>query len=94
MTTDRTKSASADKLASLPLLIPVPKAAQLLGISRAAAYRHANAGDLPCKRLGRRLYIITARLREFIETGSEVGVKPHERARLQARQMLVVSVRH
>jgi predicted DNA-binding transcriptional regulator AlpA len=57
-----------DPLAGLPLLIPVPKAAELLGISRAAAYRHASAGDLPCKRLGRRLYVITARLREFIDT--------------------------
>jgi predicted DNA-binding transcriptional regulator AlpA len=59
---------SVDPFAGLPLLIPVPKAAELLGISRAAAYRHASAGDLPCKRLGRRLYVVTARLREFIDT--------------------------
>jgi predicted DNA-binding transcriptional regulator AlpA len=57
-----------DPLAGFPLLISVPKAAELLGISRAAAYRHASAGDLRCKRLGRRLYVITARLREFIDT--------------------------
>jgi predicted DNA-binding transcriptional regulator AlpA len=57
-----------DPFAGLPLLIPVPRAAELLGISRAAAYRHASAGDLPCKRLGRRVYVITARLREFIDT--------------------------
>lgn len=62
---------ATDPLAGLPLLIPVPKAAELLGISRAAAYRHANTGALPCKRLGRRLYVITARLREFIDT--EIG---------------------
>jgi len=73
MTGDRNESASADKLAGLPLLIPVPTAAQLLGISRAAAYRHANAGELPCKRLGRRLYVITARLREFIDTKAEAA---------------------
>jgi predicted DNA-binding transcriptional regulator AlpA len=65
-TTDNPRS--TDPLAGLPLLIPVPKAAELLGISRAAAYRHASAGDLPCKRLGRRLYVVTARLREFIDT--------------------------
>jgi predicted DNA-binding transcriptional regulator AlpA len=59
---------STDPFAGLPLLIPIPKAAELLGISRAAAYRHASAGDLPCKRLGRRLYVVTARLREFIDT--------------------------
>ncbi len=73
MSGDRNESQSADSLAGLPLLIPVPKAAQLLGISRAAAYRHANAGDLPCKRLGRRLYVITARLREFIDTRVEAA---------------------
>lgn len=63
----------ADPLAGLPLLIPVPKAAELLGISRAAAYRHANAGDLPAKRLGRRLYIITARLRPLIDSEAEAA---------------------
>ena len=36
-----------DPLAGLPLLIPLPQAAKLLGISRAAAYRFASAGDLP-----------------------------------------------
>jgi predicted DNA-binding transcriptional regulator AlpA len=62
-----------DPLAGLPLLIPVPKAAELLGISRAAAYRFASAGDLPTKRLGRRVYVVSARLRDFIETGSEAA---------------------
>jgi excisionase family DNA binding protein len=57
-----------DPFAGLPLLIAVPEAAKLLGISRAAAYRFASAGDLPIKRLGRRMYVVTARLREFIET--------------------------
>jgi hypothetical protein len=51
-------------------LIPAPKAAKLLGISRAAAYRCASAGDLPVKRLGRRIYVVTARLREFIQPES------------------------
>jgi excisionase family DNA binding protein len=56
-----------DPFAGLPLLIPVPQAAKLLGISRAAAYRFAATGDLPIKRLGRRVYVVTARLRKFIE---------------------------
>jgi excisionase family DNA binding protein len=60
-------------LDDLPLLISVPKAAKLLGISRAAAYRHANAGDLPIKRLGRRMYVITAHLQEFVEAGARVA---------------------
>jgi predicted DNA-binding transcriptional regulator AlpA len=62
-----------DPFAGLPLLIPVPEAAKLIGISRAAAYRFANAGDLPTKRLGRRVYVVSARLREFIETESEAA---------------------
>jgi excisionase family DNA binding protein len=57
----------ADPLAGLPLLIPVPQAAKLLGISRAAAYRFASAGDLPTKKLGRRVYIVSARLRDFLD---------------------------
>jgi predicted DNA-binding transcriptional regulator AlpA len=73
MTADARDTRTRDPFANLPLLIPVPKAAELLGISRAAAYRHANAGDLPCKRLGRRVYVITARIREFIDTKAEAA---------------------
>ncbi len=40
-----------------PCSFAVPEAAKLLGISRAAAYRFASAGDLPTKRLGRRVYV-------------------------------------
>jgi predicted DNA-binding transcriptional regulator AlpA len=54
-------------LTGLPLLIPVPQAAKLLGISRAAAYRFATSGDLPTKKLGRRVYVVSAKLREFID---------------------------
>jgi predicted DNA-binding transcriptional regulator AlpA len=64
---------SDDPFAGLPLLIPVPAAARLIGISRAAAYRFASAGDLPVKRLGRRVYVVSARLREFIEAEREVA---------------------
>jgi excisionase family DNA binding protein len=64
---------NTDPFADLPLLIPVPRAAQLLGISRAAAYRFASSGDLPAKRLGRRVYVIAARLREFIENESSAA---------------------
>jgi hypothetical protein len=67
MTHQALQHETADPLAGLPLLIPVPVAAELLGISRAAAYRHANSGELPVKHLGRRLYVVTARLRDFID---------------------------
>ena len=68
MTASQGEACEADPLDDLPLLIPVPRAAKLLGISRAAAYRFASTGDLPTKRLGRRVYVISAKLREFIDT--------------------------
>jgi Helix-turn-helix domain len=54
-------------LAELPMLIPIPRAAQLLGISRSAAYRCAACGDLPTAHLGGRVYVITARLAALLE---------------------------
>jgi predicted DNA-binding transcriptional regulator AlpA len=68
MTANRGNASTADPFDGLPLLIPVLQAANLLGISRAAAYRFASAGDLPTKRLGRRVYVVSAKLREFIDT--------------------------
>ena len=50
----------------LPALISVPKAAKLLGLSRASAYRFAASGDLPIRRLGGRVYVVTSRLVAFI----------------------------
>jgi predicted DNA-binding transcriptional regulator AlpA len=67
MTTDEPQVHADDPFAGLPLLIPVPLAAKLIGISRAAAYRFASAGDLPTKKLGRRVYVISAKLRDFID---------------------------
>jgi hypothetical protein len=55
-------------LEGLPLLIPVPRAAALLGISRSAAYRCAASGDLPTAHLGGRVYIVTARLQQLLES--------------------------
>jgi hypothetical protein len=52
----------------LPLLIPVPRAAELLGISRSAAYRCAASGDLPTAHLGGRVYIVTSRLQRLLES--------------------------
>ena len=66
MTTEQRELRRDDPFAGLPLLIPVPRAAKLLGISRAAAYRFASSGDLLAKRLGRRVYVVSSGLREFI----------------------------
>jgi excisionase family DNA binding protein len=68
VTTERHEVRKDDPFAGLPLLIPVPQAAKLLGISRAAAYRFASSGDLPTKKLGRRVYVVSAKLRDFIES--------------------------
>jgi len=57
---------------SLPALLSVPKAAKLLGISRASAYRFATSGDLPTRRLGGRVFVVTSKLQAFIE-GDEEG---------------------
>lgn len=54
-------------LDDLPLLIPIPRAAQLLGISRSAAYRCAASGDLPTTHLGGRVYVVTKRLQQMLE---------------------------
>jgi excisionase family DNA binding protein len=62
-----------DPFTGLPLLIPVPEAAKLIGTSRAAAYRFASAGELPTRRLGRRVYVVSAKLRAFIEMGGEAA---------------------
>lgn len=58
---------STQPIDDLPALISVPVAAQLLGLTRASAYRYAASGELPVKRLGGRVYIITAKIRPLID---------------------------
>lgn len=55
----------------LPRLITIAQAAEFLGVSRASAYRYAATGDLPTLTLGRRIYVVTARLRHIFDD-------PHE----------------
>jgi Helix-turn-helix domain len=58
----------------LPALIPVPIAGEILGLTRATAYRYAAIGGLPTRRFGgRRLYVVKAKLREILERGDEVA---------------------
>lgn len=52
--------------APLPLLLSVPRAAEILGISRASAYKLADSGELPARRLGGRIYIVTEGLRDLV----------------------------
>jgi excisionase family DNA binding protein len=51
---------------NLPLLLAVHRAAEILGISRAAAYRLVASGELPVRRLGGRVYVVTAGLRDLV----------------------------
>ena len=50
----------------LPLFLAVPRAATLLGISRAAVHRVVAPGELPVRRLGGRVHVVTAGLRELV----------------------------
>lgn len=55
-----------NSLEGLPLTISVEEAAVILGISRRSAYRAAASGDLPAVRLGRRVRVPSAALRQLL----------------------------
>ena len=60
--------------ADLPALISVPTAGEILGLTRATAYRYAAAGGLPIRRFGgRRLYVVKAKLRELLEPDAQAA---------------------
>ncbi|MCK9904277.1 hypothetical protein CC117_00745 [Parafrankia colletiae] len=66
LTTTPDAAASVDPLAELPPLISVEKAAAVMGFSRASAYRYIKAGELPSKKLGGRVFVVTAHLRALL----------------------------
>jgi excisionase family DNA binding protein len=49
-------------LTAMPATMTIPEAAELLGISRSAAYRAVTRGEIPTIRIGRRLLVPTAKL--------------------------------
>lgn len=49
-----------------PLAVSLAQAAEALGISRAYAYRLADAGDIPTVRLGRRRVVPVHALRALV----------------------------
>jgi Helix-turn-helix domain len=57
----------------LPALLTIPRAAEILGFSRASAYRYAASGELPTKRFGGRVYVITAQIRHLFVEGLEAA---------------------
>lgn len=50
------------RLLDLPPTLTVTEAGELLGLSRSAAYRAADAGQIPTVRFGRRLRVPTGAL--------------------------------
>ncbi|MBT9143385.1 MAG: putative DNA-binding proteinA [Dehalococcoidia bacterium] len=50
------------------LVLSVPEAGRLLGLSRSTSYALANSGELPCLRLGRRLVVPKAALEKLLES--------------------------
>ena len=48
-------------------VVPVADAARLMGISAWTYYDRAKRGELPCIRLGRRVYVPLAKLERLLE---------------------------
>lgn len=48
------------------LTISVEEAAELLGVGRSVAYEAARRGEIPCRRLGRRLIVPVPALLEWL----------------------------
>lgn len=63
-------------LAKLPPTLSIEEAAQVLGVSRGLAYEAARRGELPTIRLGRRLLVPTARLREMLGEPGDGNGRP------------------
>lgn len=57
----------------LPPTITVEQAAEIIGIGRSSAYRAAQNGDIPVLRIGRRLFVPSAKLLELLGLGSVDG---------------------
>lgn len=64
----RAEPPALDAWEAFPLLVSIPRAAAMLGISRASAYRYAESGALPVARLGGRVYVVVSKLRAFLES--------------------------
>jgi hypothetical protein len=54
-----------------PLMLLWPDAGRALGISRATSYSAASRGELPTVKIGRRLYVRVASLRQLLGLDAE-----------------------
>ncbi len=60
-------------LDDLPEFFSVAILAEILGISRATAYRMAGQGCLPCLRVGKRIILSREHLRRWLDRKLEVS---------------------
>lgn len=56
------------------LTMTVEQAAEILGISRTSAYLCATRGEIPTRRLGRRVLVLTTPLMAMLEDGHDGDV--------------------
>jgi hypothetical protein len=54
----------------------ITRAGTILGWPRATAYRRAKLGELPTLRMGRNVYVVTARLRQMCGLPAEPAGAP------------------
>jgi excisionase family DNA binding protein len=62
--------------ADLPPVLSVDQAAKLLGISRGLAFSAVRSGELPSRRVGRRILIPTEQLRRWLDLDPEARPAP------------------
>ena len=65
-------TAERQSLDSLPDFISVDVFAQVIGISRASAYRLTSRPEFPCLRIGRRIILSRDHVRRWVDRGMEV----------------------
>lgn len=53
----------------------VPEAGRIFGLSRPTAYEAAKRGELPTIRVGRRLFVPVAKLREMLGLDAMAGTR-------------------
>lgn len=58
-------------------VLTIPEAAEMLGVSRAAAYQLAQKGEIPVVKLGRRRVVPAKQLRDMLGVKDTVTVAPH-----------------
>lgn len=57
------------------LVLTVPEAGELLGVSRAHAYLMVKLGQIPILKLGRRIVVPRVALEKMLENATPVGSK-------------------